>query len=61
MAAVGCADDVIQFPDGAKVISWLPAAHVAERNAHHYLPIVFGDDGHVLPEPARDRRLPARR
>jgi long-chain acyl-CoA synthetase len=24
------------------VISWLPAAHVAERNAHHYLPIVFG-------------------
>jgi len=24
------------------VISWLPAAHIAERNAHHYLPIVFG-------------------
>jgi long-subunit acyl-CoA synthetase (AMP-forming) len=24
------------------VISWLPSAHVAERNAHHYLPIVFG-------------------
>ena len=24
------------------MISWLPSAHVAERNAHHYLPIVFG-------------------
>jgi long-subunit acyl-CoA synthetase (AMP-forming) len=28
-------------PDG-RVISWLPSAHVAERNAHHYLPIVYG-------------------
>ena len=26
----------------ARVISWLPNAHVAERNAHHYLPIVYG-------------------
>ena len=41
MAAVRVADDVIQFPDGAKVISWLPAAHIAERAAHHYLPIVY--------------------
>ena len=24
------------------MISWLPSAHVAERNAHHYLPIVYG-------------------
>jgi len=24
------------------VISWLPAAHIAERAAHHYLPIVYG-------------------
>src|SRR5205085_4636727 len=29
-------------PEDGRVISWLPAAHVAERNAHHYLPIVFG-------------------
>ena len=32
---------MIQFPDGAKVISWLPSAHIAERAAHHYLPIVY--------------------
>ena len=24
------------------MISWLPSAHIAERNAHHYLPIVYG-------------------
>jgi long-subunit acyl-CoA synthetase (AMP-forming) len=33
---------MIEFPRDGRVISWLPAAHVAERNAHHYLPIVFG-------------------
>jgi long-chain acyl-CoA synthetase len=35
-------DQLIQFPDDGRVISWLPSAHVAERNAHHYLPIVYG-------------------
>ncbi len=34
--------ELIDFPANGRVISWLPAAHVAERNAHHYLPIVFG-------------------
>jgi long-subunit acyl-CoA synthetase (AMP-forming) len=29
------------FPDGARVISWLPNAHVAERCAHHYAPIAY--------------------
>jgi long-subunit acyl-CoA synthetase (AMP-forming) len=33
---------MIEFPRDGRVISWLPAAHIAERNAHHYLPIVFG-------------------
>ena len=51
MAAVRVADDVIRFPDGAKVISWLPAAHVAERNAHHYLPIVFAMTVTTCPNP----------
>jgi long-chain acyl-CoA synthetase len=41
MAATKLTESLIQFPDGAKVISWLPAAHIAERMAHHYLPIVF--------------------
>ncbi len=42
LAAVDGIEELIQFPHDARVISWLPAAHIAERNAHHYLPIVFG-------------------
>ena len=42
-------------PDG-RVISWLPNAHVAERNAHHYIPIVLGPARSRLRRPAPDRR-----
>jgi long-chain acyl-CoA synthetase len=42
LATVEGIEDLIEFPEDGRVISWLPAAHVAERNAHHYLPIVFG-------------------
>ncbi|MEA2313827.1 MAG: long-chain acyl-CoA synthetase [Solirubrobacteraceae bacterium] len=42
LAAVEGLEVLIEFPRDGRVISWLPAAHVAERNAHHYLPIVFG-------------------
>jgi long-chain acyl-CoA synthetase len=51
MAAIRVADDVVRFPDGSKVISWLPAAHIAERNAHHYLPIVFAMTVTCCPNP----------
>ena len=30
-----------RVPPGARVISWLPNAHVAERCAHHYGPIAY--------------------
>ena len=33
------------------MISWLPAAHIAERMAHHYLPIVFGMTVTTCPNP----------
>ena len=42
MAACEGLDELIEFPKDGRVISWLPSAHVAERNAHHYLPIVYG-------------------
>jgi long-subunit acyl-CoA synthetase (AMP-forming) len=42
LAAVEGLDELIQFPLDGRVISWLPSAHIAERNAHHYLPIVYG-------------------
>src|SRR4051794_7803957 len=41
MAAVSAVEQRVHFPDGSRVISWLPSAHVAERTAHHYLPIVY--------------------
>ena len=42
MSTVAGIERLITFPDESRVISWLPAAHIAERNAHHYLPIVYG-------------------
>jgi len=42
LAAVDGLEVLIEFPRDGRVISWLPSAHIAERNAHHYLPIVFG-------------------
>src|SRR4029079_10032084 len=35
-------DQIIQFPDGAAVVSYLPMAHIAERSCSQYLPIMFG-------------------
>jgi long-subunit acyl-CoA synthetase (AMP-forming) len=52
--AVATADEMIDFPEsGGKVISWLPAAHVAERNAHYYLPVTKGVSVHVCADPRR--------
>jgi len=42
LAAVEGLEELIEFPRDGRVISWLPSAHIAERNAHHYLPIVYG-------------------
>src|SRR3954447_4587476 len=35
-------DQIIQFPNGASVVSYLPMAHIAERSCSQYLPIMFG-------------------
>jgi long-chain acyl-CoA synthetase len=35
-------DEMIKFPDGARVVSYLPMAHIAERACTHYLPILMG-------------------
>ncbi len=54
MLAAGIAfEDRIRFPKGARVISWLPAAHIAERAAHHYLPILFGFTITTCPDPRK--------
>ncbi|HEX8103972.1 MAG TPA: long-chain fatty acid--CoA ligase [Solirubrobacteraceae bacterium] len=53
VAATQSVRDMIQFPDGSRVISWLPNAHIAERAAHHYLPIVFGLSVTTCDDPRR--------
>src|SRR3954464_6565468 len=35
-------DQIIQFPDGAAVVSYLPMANLAQRSCSQYLPIMFG-------------------
>jgi long-subunit acyl-CoA synthetase (AMP-forming) len=40
--SAGLLDSVPNLKPGSNVISWLPNAHVAERDAHHYLPILCG-------------------
>jgi long-chain acyl-CoA synthetase len=43
LSLVSSLEDVIELPKrGSRVISWLPAAHIAERGAHYYLPVTRG-------------------
>jgi long-subunit acyl-CoA synthetase (AMP-forming) len=51
MTAVIAAQELIELDPGARVISWLPAAHIAERNAHHYFPVVFAGEVTACPNP----------
>ena len=54
LLALDLLDDLV--PDDASLISWLPAAHIAERCAHHYLPTVRGFTVTCCRDP---RQLPA--
>src|SRR5918996_1524793 len=51
VTAARSVEALIRFPDGSRVISWLPAAHIAERMAHHYLPIVYAMTITCCPNP----------
>ncbi|MDX6615947.1 MAG: long-chain acyl-CoA synthetase [Solirubrobacterales bacterium] len=47
-------DGIVPFPEnGGKVISWLPAAHIAERGAHYYLPVTMGLTVTICPDPRK--------
>jgi long-subunit acyl-CoA synthetase (AMP-forming) len=43
--------ELMDFPPGSRVISWLPSAHIAERMAHHYIPVVFAGTVTSVPNP----------
>jgi len=53
LSAVRAVQTMIDLPLGAKVISWLPAAHIAERTAHHYIPLVYACTVTTCPDPRR--------
>jgi long-subunit acyl-CoA synthetase (AMP-forming) len=44
-------DAVLHFERGGRVISYLPMAHVAERNCSHYFPMLFGFTTTCCPDP----------
>jgi long-subunit acyl-CoA synthetase (AMP-forming) len=47
-------EGVIDLPGGdARVISWLPAAHIAERGANYYSAMIRGFEVHICPDPKR--------
>ena len=42
LAATSSFRETIPFPEGARVVSYLPAAHIAERDCSQYLPMLHG-------------------
>jgi long-chain acyl-CoA synthetase len=52
LSLVSGVEEMIPLPEeGGKVLSWLPAAHIAERGANYYLPVVYGLSITVCPDP----------
>ncbi len=51
MSSVRGFEDVIDFPEGARVVSYLPMAHIAERATGHYIPLVLGHSVTCCPNP----------
>ena len=44
-------DEVLHYERGGRVISYLPMAHIAERNCSHYFPMQFGFTVTCCPDP----------
>ncbi|EHN10450.1 Long-chain-fatty-acid--CoA ligase [Patulibacter medicamentivorans] len=51
VAAMEAVGKVARLRQGGRVISWLPAAHIAERGAHYYAPLLFGLEITTCPDP----------
>jgi long-chain acyl-CoA synthetase len=51
MFSASATEQIIPFGPGSRVISWLPAAHIAERMAHHYIPVIYAGTVTTCPNP----------
>jgi long-subunit acyl-CoA synthetase (AMP-forming) len=51
MFSAGTVEATVPFDPGGRVLSWLPAAHIAERMAHHYIPVIYAGTITTCPNP----------
>jgi long-subunit acyl-CoA synthetase (AMP-forming) len=51
MVSAKAVEQIVPFEAGGRVISWLPAAHIAERMAHHYIPTIYAGTVTCAPNP----------
>jgi long-chain acyl-CoA synthetase len=51
MMSAKAVQEIILIQPGGRLISWLPAAHIAERMAHHYIPIIYAGTITCCPNP----------
>jgi long-chain acyl-CoA synthetase len=50
-AALRSYDQIIRFPRGGRIVSYLPMAHIAERNVSQYLPMACAFSVTCCPDP----------
>ena len=51
MVSAKAIEEIIPLQVGGRLISWLPAAHIAERMAHHYVPTIYAGTITTCPNP----------
>ncbi len=51
MVSAKAVQEIIPIQVGGRLISWLPAAHIAERMAHHYIPTIYAGTITSCPNP----------
>jgi long-chain acyl-CoA synthetase len=51
MVSAKAIEEIIPLEVGGRLISWLPAAHIAERMAHHYVPTIYAGTITTCPNP----------
>jgi long-subunit acyl-CoA synthetase (AMP-forming) len=51
MVSAKAVQEIIPIGTGGRLVSWLPAAHIAERMAHHYIPIIYAGSITCCPNP----------
>jgi long-chain acyl-CoA synthetase len=51
MSTIRSYDRMIGFPRGGRIVSYLPMAHIAERNVSHYLPMTCAFSVTCCPDP----------